>query len=359
MFCGHCGARNDDGAGFCSQCGQALRAATPASATDPPPAASPAPYRAPAPSFAPSPPPYAPPYAQAASAGGSNALLPALIAVLGIAVVAVGLLIFAGDAIRTILPAGMGGAGGQTAQATPSGVAVSIPTGVPVSMPASPTAPPATATVVSTTPTSAASPTAARSTPTRPPAAPTAVPKPPTAAPPTRSAEPVLGPMVSNDAMGVRVRPIQGWQKQEQVDGLRRGSLAFFAPGDPNRTFHFNRPGLFTVYMWPLSSQELVPSEDLLLGFVDSLLPEYVTKFRADADVSNEPLQRMRNAKFQGSTTTVTLTGAKGNYKYLWYDVSKDAVAIYIFCGGAAEEFDRLQPACVAMYSSIDFWFSR
>jgi hypothetical protein len=144
--------------------------------------------------------------------------------------------------------------------------------------------------------------------------------------------------------LGITIRPPAGWQRQDDVDGNLNGSVSFFAPSSERRSFHFNRPGFFVVQRWPTS--ERVSSEDLLLGFEDSIVPEFVTLIGSDPDVTEEPLRAVQVAGRAGKTTIVTIKNPSTGYRYVWWDLSTATGAFMAFCGASSEQFEAVAPTC-------------
>jgi hypothetical protein len=128
--------------------------------------------------------------------------------------------------------------------------------------------------------------------------------------------------------------------------------VSFFASSSERRAFHFNRPGFFVVQRWPTS--ERVPPEDLLLGFEDSIVPEFVTLIGRNPDVTEEPLRPVQVAGRPGNTTTVTIRNASTGFKYLWWDLSTSTGAFMVFCGASVEQFDGVTPVCQRIIQSLE-----
>ncbi|MCL4535499.1 MAG: hypothetical protein M1370_10125 [Bacteroidetes bacterium] len=231
--------------------------------------------------------------------------------------------------------------------ATAVAVAQEIATQSPTSLPTATSAPTAKP---------AASPTTAPAvipSPTRVPPTPSPAPKPPTPTSVPKPTPPVLASAVTQNALGVRLQPPQGWERSESVDGPREGWLSFFAKGGEARTFLLSKLGAFAFQIYPLTTLDTVPSADLLLAFEDSLVSEYATQF-GEADLTEGPLEPIENAKNAGWTATARVTGAGGTYEFIWWDISQPGVANTVFCGSSAEMWDQVLPVCRAAFESIE-----
>lgn len=343
MYCGNCGSKAEEGASFCGQCGSPLASAGgPGTVQDRPVTGHMSQPREAQRQVE---------LRQPVQSRGSSPLLVFLAGILAVVVIALAVLLFAGDTVR----AGLGGFLGQarsvplpTATIGATAVALEVATQFPTPSPSSTSV--ATARPAVTSPTAA--PTAPV-TPTKVPPTPSPVPKPPSPTAVPKPTAPALAPAVTLDPLGIRMRPPQGWAHSESVDKVRQGWLSFFAEGGDARTFLFNKPGVFVYQVHTLTSLDPVPAEDLLLAFEDSMVSEYATHF-GQVNVTEDPLQPLENAKYSGWVTTVALTGPDGSYKYIWWDISQPGLANTVFCGSSAEMWDNILPICRVAFESID-----
>ncbi len=149
----------------------------------------------------------------------------------------------------------------------------------------------------------------------------------------------------------MRITPPEGWAKQENIQGKHDGTLSFEAPGGQQQ-YQFKPQGYLAITTWPTSG--VVPAEDLLLGFEDSIIPEYVARF-GSVDLEEGPLDYFSGRLGSGARGYVTLRGSKASFKYVWWGMNRPNRVVTVQCGSSLENWERVKPACEKAFSTLEF----